>query len=925
MSGRPRLLIEEWFPIREVGVECQRERSASSALPPLYYLHVYWARRPLAVSRAAILASLLPPETERKRFLRWMGIHGDAVGARQRILAARERGERVEGYGYPRAFTYTPSEEERNEFQSLMERVWGNRTPQVLDPMAGGGSIPFEAVRLGLPTIGNDLNPVAHIIQRATIEYPARFGPALVDKIKTYADWVARRARAVLEPCFPAGDGEEVLAYIWARTIVCPLCGSTIPLSPNWWLERDKSGNGWASMPVVRGNEVSFEVVRVTRGKGPGGFNPSEGTIKRGTPLCPVCRQTVPGDEVKRQAQTQGMGHQLVTVVVQRWGQRSFRPPAQVDLEGVARATALLQERLPLWEAARLIPDEVRYVGPADRSANYGMRRACDLFSSRQLLGHLVYLEAIRDAQVKAQKELPEDEALAVGVYLAFVLDKSIDYNSCLTHWDGTRNKACNTFDRHDFSIKWTYTEWNPLAPRLAFDWAVRQITDAYSHIARLCSFQEVGSFQPFQESAVNLGQIPSGSMALVCIDPPYYDNVMYAELADFFYVWQKRSLGHLFPEVFASRITNKDDEAVANPARFKGMGKSAKKLADEDYEKKMQAVFAEAHRVLRDDGVMTVMFTHKRTEAWDALATALLNAGFVITASWPVHTESEHSLHIAKKNAAESTILLVCRKRPAGAQSGWWEEIKPLIGKAVRARLPQFEEAGISGVDLYLAAFGPALQLLGEAWPVRDATGNLIRPEVALAEARKAVTEHRLAALALHQALGLDPVTRFTILAWDAFKAARFPFDEARRLSIASGVSVDLLRNHGLVERKGKYLNLLTPEERTQSGKLKLRTRDYPYLIDAIHAAMAIYAEDGAAAASRFLKEVGLARSPDFVRAVEAFLKALPPVRPEYATLLRMAATVLEGEIDLTGLPAPITPAAEDVEEAEEEEEGEE
>lgn len=919
MSGRPRLLIEEWFPIREVGVECQRERSASSALPPLYYLHVYWARRPLAVSRAAILASLLPPETDRERFLHWLGIHGDPVTARQRILSAREVGEKVEGgYGYPRAFTYTPNAEDRDEFQSLMERLWGTRTPQVLDPMAGGGSIPFEAVRLGLPTIGNDLNPVAHVIQRATIEYPARYGLALAEKIQHYAQLVGDRARAVLEPCFPVQEGEQIHAYIWARTITCPHCAATIPLSPNWWLERDKVGNGWASMPVVHGNSVSFEVVQIVRGKGPGQFDPGVGSVKRGIPLCPVCHHTVPDAEVKRQAQTHGMGHQLVAIVAKRNGARHFRPPSKSDLEGVKQAALLLQAQLPAWETAGLVPDEPYPINSNDpRPANYGMPRWCDLFSRRQLLAHLVYLDAITKVQEEAARELDADEARAVGVYLAFMLDKAVDYNSSLTHYDGTRNKICNTFDRHDFSIKWSFAEFD--AARQLWRWASNQVLDAYRDIAKLI-YPNSGRYYAIFKSATHLPDVGTGTVAAICVDPPYYDNVMYAELADFFYVWQKRSLGHLFPEVFASRLTNKDDEAVANPARFKGMGKSAKKLAEEDYEKKMQTVFTEAHRVLRDDGVMTVMFTHKRTEAWDALAAALMNAGFVITASWPVHTESEHSLHIAKKNAAESTILLVCRKRPAGAQGGWWEEIQPLIGKAVRARLPQFEEAGITGVDLYLAAFGPALQLLGEAWPVRDATGNLIRPEVALAEARKAVTEHRLAALA-QQALGLDPVTRFTILAWDAFKATQFPFDEARRLSIACGVSVDLLRNHGLVERKGKYLNLLTPEERVRSGKLKLRTRDYPYLIDAIHAAMAIYAEDGAAAAGRFLEELGLARSPDFIRAVEAFLKALPPVRPEYASLLRMAATVLEGQIDLTGLPAPVTPAPDEAEEAEEEE----
>src|SRR5690606_14951992 len=193
----------------------------------------------------------------------------------------------------------------------------------------------------------------------------------------------------------------------------------------------------------------------------------------------------------------------------------------------------------------------------------------------------------------------------------------------------------------------------------------------------------------------------------------PYYDNVMYAECADFFYVWMKRTLGHVYPEFFTDELTNKDDEAVANVARFAELGRKKKQLALADYERKMSAAFREMYRVLRDDGVLTVMFTHKKVEAWDTLATSLINAGFAIHASWPVHTESEHSLHQAKKNAAQSTILLTCRKRKESSEPVWWDDIKGRVRQVARAKAEEFERQGIRGVDLYIATFGPTLAIL--------------------------------------------------------------------------------------------------------------------------------------------------------------------------------------------------------------------
>ena len=235
-------------------------------------------------------------------------------------------------------------------------------------------------------------------------------------------------------------------------------------------------------------------------------------------------------------------------------------------------------------------------------------------------------------------------------------------------------------------------------------------------------------------KSGDSLDHVADGSIDIVVMDPPYYDNVMYAELSDFFYVWLKRTAGHVFPELFRSHLTDKDNEAVANPARFRGQ-KGAKTLAERDYQERMASIFAECRRTLKADGVMTLMFTHKATGAWDALTKGLMDAGFAITASWPVNTEAEGSLHIREKAAAKSTIFLVCRPRePYGEsavpQSGgdsvireapvtYWEDVEPRVAGAVRKRVAEFQDAGITGVDLYLASFGPALEEFSRDWPL--------------------------------------------------------------------------------------------------------------------------------------------------------------------------------------------------------------
>jgi putative DNA methylase len=308
----PSLLIEHWLPIDAVGAESQRERGASSALPPLYFLHVWWARRPLIVSRAAVLAGVLPqwsgewPEHLRRRFpteesyRRWffdlVGIRGDPVAGRKIIAWAKERNIRLKHHPYggaARAFTVNPAAEDLQLMGDLLEHTWGTRELTVLDPFAGGGSIPFEALRYGFTTIANDLNPVAAVILNATLDYPARFGPALAEDIKKWGKVWAERVDEKLAPYFPKQGNESIFAYLWARTVACPATGKPVPLSPNWWLSK---GSQPAAVRLAAEAHVDVPRFTIVRGEAAIRAKPDEGTISRGVGRSPWTGETIAGD-----------------------------------------------------------------------------------------------------------------------------------------------------------------------------------------------------------------------------------------------------------------------------------------------------------------------------------------------------------------------------------------------------------------------------------------------------------------------------------------------------------------------------------------------------------------------------------------------------------------------------------------------------
>jgi adenine-specific DNA methylase len=919
-------LIERWLPIAEIGIESLRERTPMTPFPAPNRLHVWWARRPLVASRAAILASLLPADADHEKFRRILGIHGDPVKAKLEIEKARRTGVRVKDpYGYPRAFGYNPDEQDCEWLASFGDRLKGT----ILDPTAGGGAIPLEAVRLGLPTVANDLNPVASLLEHATVKWPTEFGMILKQRFLEIAQEWRKNIDSQLTDFFPQkrAPNEIDITYLWARTVRCPYCEGLIPLSPNWRLA--PSGTGVRLLPNSEKEPAkrycNFQIVAALPEQ-------STGTIADGDATCPFpdCERIVDGDEIKRQAQSHQMGQQLFAIVVKRrvitktktgknkigWVQE-FRAPRPDDDISEAVA-ARLNEKLSEWEALDIVPNETIPDGlKTSEPIRYGITRWSEMFSPRQLLTHATAFATLRewmDASTTNQKRNALDSAACV--YLALALDKMLNYNAILSSWHVNAETMRSVFDRHDFAFTWSFGEMAVLTEGLGYDWAIKQTAKCIGELVEMVcphEYRNEGQELRFNQkkwippsiiltckSGDALDHLTNNSIDAVVMDPPYYDNVMYAELSDFFYVWLKRTAGQVLPELFRRPLTDKENEAVANPAKFKDQ-KGAKALAGRDYQERMSAIFAECRRVLKPDGIMTLMFTHKATGAWDALTKGLLHAGFTITASWPINTESEGSLHIKNKAAANSTIFLACRPRavlPGDAGTQYWEDVEPLVAGAVRKRVAEFQAAGIRGVDLYLASFGPALEEFSKHWPLKRGTPNpfppsrkraqkelfpeewdpyAVSPEDALNAARREVKSWRLEQLTHKRArTELDPRTSWFVLAWDAFQAPVFPYDEALRLARAVGVDLDKDIVGSLADKKGSDLIMWDSVQRANKGALG-SPDGLSGMIDALHHAAYQGRTKTLESARELLERAGIMDNPNFRSAMQAILEVLP------------------------------------------------
>ena len=950
-------------------MEAVWERAGAVPNPAPHQLHVWWARRPLAICRGAIAGALLSADADRDRFYAVMGTHSGVAKEQQRIIQANAGNVRDSvGYSMRRAFTHNLTDGERGWFG-------GNSAAAgavVLDVTAGGGSIPFEAGRLGVRSVANELNPVAGLILRATCRWPQLFGAALRAEYAGVSRRFLERVRAlvrdnrvyppepgtdpvtgavmadgdspagagagaadgdspagagagVADEDSPAGAGlgvdpdpdsvmlNEILpagtvrlhkyvwAYLWSRTVPCPDCGGEFPLSPNWRL--DGAGQGVRLLPDAGRGVCDFALVATAAQQ-------SGGTVARGRAVCPYpdCGATTAAGYIAAQAQAGRMGHRMYCVIVKnQWRKadgkggwvnirrprdqrhipnRYFRAVRPED-DNSDDIYALLSANKPRWDADNILPNEHKPRGDDDRPITYGMSPWRNMFNPRQQLVHGYCVQVFRDL-VDADRDSGKLTELrrAARCYTALALDKLISVNNLLGRWHSNRSVIAGIFDSHDFGMKWSYAEMaitDP--PGMGLQWSLDDVGDCIDKLVEMSGYQK-----PEQDDNARMIAAAPESIALptdviigdarmldldddsvdaIVFDPPYHNNVNYAELSDFFYVWLKRTAGYVLGDgLFAEHLTDKVNEAIASPARFRGRagggGRAAARLATEDYQSRMDEIFRECHRVLRkDDGIMVVMFTHKSNDAWNAMTIGLIEAGFNITRTWPVKTEAEASLHIRDRAAARSTILLVCR--PAGVRRPKaWHEVAQEVAAAVREDVARLRGYGLSPVDLYLASFGPALQVVSENWGTRRSAANPdpertmdpfgVTPMDALEVARREVIAFRTREIAGGREGSLsDPVTWFYILAQDGAGGATMPFDEANLFARALGVDLGSDAARGILAAEGGRVTFKSAMERWAARDIS-NERPAVTPLDQAHTAIALAERQNAAAARQWL-----------------------------------------------------------------------
>ena len=451
----------------------------------------------------------------------------------------------------------------------------------------------------------------------------------------------------------------------------------------------------------------------------------------------------------------------------------------------------------------------------------------------------------------------------------------------------------------------------------LGLDWAINDIGDCISELTAMAGHPKpaangaaagpaelIAAGRPAADgsptappSTVTAGpaqdlDLPNASVDAIIFDPPYHNNVNYAELSDFFYVWLKRTVGYIYPELCRPYLTDKVNEAIASPARFRepaaAQGRSAGKLATADYEAKMGEIFRECRRIIKPDGIMTVMFTHKSTAAWDALLTGLIGAGFRITRTWPVKTEAEAALNIKGKAAARTTILLVCRPRVANRSPAPWPDVAEQIAQAVRADAPTLDAYGLKPTDLYLAAFGPALQVISDHWgaqrasahpdPARSENPFAVTPTDAMQVARQEVSRHRAAQLSQQFSNVADPAARFYILSADSVGGDTLEYDDAALMGRVAGLELDSRAGRSLLVKNGSRVTLKRAKERQAAGDIG-RDRRPVTPLDQVHTAIVITLDQDTAAADEWLQMQAIDRHGDaFKGTLQALYGALKP-----------------------------------------------
>ncbi len=890
-----RRFIEESFPVKEVSAISAKEKNIRHG--HICTLHIWWARRPLASSRATAYAALTPATDDvtqwqkQRDFIvemsKWENSLNPSIleKARRDILEAHA--ERLSA--------------ERGE-QVTVEDIEAGRAPRprVLDPFAGGGAIPLEALRLGCETYASDYNPVAVLILKATLEYPQKFGRPvereetsdlfgkmmtekrtvnpLLEAVKKWGDWVLEEARKELARFYPPDpDGSIPVGYIWARTIPCqnPACGAEIPLMRQFWLAK-KPKKQVALYPEATGGMVTFRIVGDGYAPWPEGFDPKVGTVRRAVATCPVCGAVVAAETTRRLFQEEKAGQRMVAVVLHHPKRRgkTYRLAVAVDDHTFCSAELSLQEkreRLILKWGLDPVPDEpltrVPVVFGVINVWVYGMNDWGSLFNTRQKLALITFAEKVRQAHEQMVEEGVHPEfTKAVATYLALITSRMTDFETGLCRWHPQWEFIPNTFARQALPMAWDYAELNLLSPILTGTWE-----SMHRQILRATESATV-AFVPgtvTQSSATQL-PYPDGYFDAVLTDPPYYDNVPYSYLSDFFYVWLKRTVGHLYPELFSTPLTPKANEIVAY-----SHGEEGREEGKRFFEENLKRALQETHRVLKPGGVTVVVYAYKTTEGWETVINALLDSGLVVTGAWPLRTEMKARLRAQGSATLASSIYIVARKM-ARQPTGFYNEVREELRQHLDRKLQRLWEEGIGGADFFIAAIGSAIEVFGKYEQVMDYEGNVVRADRLLQDVRTIATDYAVRQILQDGFTGeVSDLTRLYVLWRWNYGEARVPFDEARKLAQSCGV--DLAREwgrRGFVSKEREFVRLLGPQRRKLDDLEKDDTRE---LIDVLHRVLLLWEKGRREELVQVLVTSGYGRSEAFYRVAQAVSETLP------------------------------------------------
>ncbi|MQY79009.1 MAG: DUF1156 domain-containing protein [Bacteroidetes bacterium] len=896
--------IEESFPVKEVSAESAREKNIRHG--HISTLHIWWARRPLASSRATAYAALIPaPKTreewqQKSNFIielcKWENSNNKQLieKARKDILEAN-----------------------------------GGKPPKVLDPFAGGGAIPLEALRLGCETYASDLNPVAVLIQKCTLEYPQKYGQPipkkqylderpwlkeekrekkkelfdddetemvnpLVEDVKYWGNWVLQEAKKEIGRFYPEEpDGSIPVGYIWARTIPCqnPTCEAEIPLMRQFWLAK-KNNKKVALYPFTppfvppQGRnlkEVLFKVVGDGYEAMPADFDPANGTVARAVATCPVCGSTVEANNTRKLFKEGKAGQRMLAVVTHKPGTigKHYRIATEKDLQVFNKAKTYLQEKreklMMEWGLDPVPDEEMNQNDPTTLAGRgYGVKIWGDLFNLRQSLSLTIFEENIRKIhKLLIEKQLKEEYIKAIITYLAFVLDRIASFSTSLCRWKNSTEQNIPVFSgRNAIPMVFDFFEVNTIGD-ISTSWSnsVDTIIESLDSLSKISNFVYIKN-----ESSTSLS-FPDNYFDVVLTDPPYYDNFNYAELADFFYILLKRTIGDLYPDYFYTPLISKSKEVVANPARHGGNEK-----AKEFFETKLKSSFKEINRILKNDGVTVIVYAHKSTHGWETVINALIESGLVVKGSWPLDTEMTSRLNASETAALASSIYIVARKMQRQT-TGFYNQIKEELNQYISQKLERLWQEGISGSDFFIAAIGSAIEVFGKYEKVMDYEGNIIRADRLLSDVRKIVTD-----FAVRQILHLSTVpstaqagngfageitdlTRFYVLYRWEFGAAKVQFDDARKLAQSCSIDLALEWNrHGFIKKEKEFIRVLGPQDRS-SDTLKNPSG----MIDVLHKVLLLWEHSKRQELLTLLQESGFGQSEAFYRVAQAISETLP------------------------------------------------